>query len=481
MNTVKELTFWSTRYGWKKHNEGKGKGVVQKLQSAIEQTKQMPALPNACALHPHGKRSKTISIEDLKASVEGWVRNWNNKVQAITTSQSQSTVPHSKPRQSVTPFPTHDYPIAPETPLVERRKFMEMFNALPKPDLPITSTLPHFKPPPCPVPEFAIEPPMPEQRYNKEVDEESPSLRWQTNMGSTTAVLKDENSDVELIGTVQEADLHSNLSVDLDSMSMGTGSLKRKCPKRWTRTFKMAMTTVDIEDDALVVNKRVSTQIMQHWHQKSRSSVTPMESDGMTGDGPDVEPTWGGICFNNIDLPKLFFWERKWVKNMLPTLILWLGDQPDIWAVPKDSLVLALHETVKANNCLSSWHHLIGYNAIQLWESFLIANTPAIVAACPVPPHMCSGSMNVPRLNLDVKQIKAERCYCILEHALTLIKLGVIPIGNVNNAKDKGKKGKGCKQKLGSSKNLGSEYAFSEQHWGVATSSYFQLVAVHEP
>ncbi|KAI6025254.1 hypothetical protein BKA83DRAFT_90223, partial [Pisolithus microcarpus] len=51
--------------------------------------------------------------------------------------------------------------------------------------------------------------------------------------------------------------------------------------------------------------------------------------------------------FTNGDLPPLFLKGRKWAKLFLPTLLLWIGDQPNVWSVPEDNLVHALTEIAK--------------------------------------------------------------------------------------------------------------------------------------
>jgi len=51
--------------------------------------------------------------------------------------------------------------------------------------------------------------------------------------------------------------------------------------------------------------------------------------------------------FTHNDLPALFLKERKWTKKFLPTLLIWLGDQPNVWAVPEDDLTHALREIIK--------------------------------------------------------------------------------------------------------------------------------------
>ncbi|KIM51510.1 hypothetical protein SCLCIDRAFT_44625, partial [Scleroderma citrinum Foug A] len=51
--------------------------------------------------------------------------------------------------------------------------------------------------------------------------------------------------------------------------------------------------------------------------------------------------------FTNNDLPMMFLKDRRWSKNMLPTLLLWLGDQPNVWSIPEEDLIHALREITK--------------------------------------------------------------------------------------------------------------------------------------
>ena len=64
-----------------------------------------------------------------------------------------------------------------------------------------------------------------------------------------------------------------------------------------------------------------------------------------TSDVAGLDTTW--VCFTNNDLPVLFLKERKWTKKFQTTLLLWLGDQPNVWAVPEDNLIHALQEIIK--------------------------------------------------------------------------------------------------------------------------------------
>ena len=104
------------------------------------------------------------------------------------------------------------------------------------------------------------------------------------------------------------------------------------------------MTTVDEEKIRGQVKKAKPVHIPCHWVQQSTSSgIAPSAaSDTMptTSNAPGSEATW--VRFTNNGLPVLFLKERKWTKRFQTTLLLWLGDQPNIWAVPEDNLIHTL-------------------------------------------------------------------------------------------------------------------------------------------
>ncbi|KAI5999122.1 hypothetical protein EDD15DRAFT_2136351, partial [Pisolithus albus] len=87
---------------------------------------------------------------------------------------------------------------------------------------------------------------------------------------------------------------------------------------------------------------------------------------------------------------------RKWAKLFLPTLLLWVGDQPNVWSVPEDNLVHALTEIAKvvyptfstlddirpnmpifavASQRLSGWRHSLGSTAIALVDCYLASDS----------------------------------------------------------------------------------------------------------
>ncbi|KIN97170.1 hypothetical protein M404DRAFT_32516 [Pisolithus tinctorius Marx 270] len=52
--------------------------------------------------------------------------------------------------------------------------------------------------------------------------------------------------------------------------------------------------------------------------------------------------TCGCICFVNANLPEALQKDRRWSKQMLPTLLMWAGSFPDPWAIPDLELMTAL-------------------------------------------------------------------------------------------------------------------------------------------
>ncbi|KAI5989302.1 hypothetical protein EDD15DRAFT_2147799, partial [Pisolithus albus] len=171
----------------------------------------------------------------------------------------------------------------------------------------------------------------------------------------------------------------------------------------------------------------------------------------------------GPSRFTNSDLPPLFLKGRKWAKIVLPTLFLWVGDQPDVWSVPEDELARALREIIKvvyptfttlddicptmpifsvASQRLSGWRHSMGSTAVALLDCYLDSDSDtdveqtcdallhkrafayedldssstdkafrgAFVLQLLANAHLrsCVGSIDVPTLNLTSKQYRAR-------------------------------------------------------------------------
>ncbi|KAI6140300.1 hypothetical protein BKA82DRAFT_156941 [Pisolithus tinctorius] len=53
--------------------------------------------------------------------------------------------------------------------------------------------------------------------------------------------------------------------------------------------------------------------------------------------------TCGCICFVNANLPEELQEDRRWSKQMLPTLLMWARSFPDPWAISDLELMTALH------------------------------------------------------------------------------------------------------------------------------------------
>ena len=90
-------------------------------------------------------------------------------------------------------------------------------------------------------------------------------------------------------------------------------------------------------------------KVVHHRSQALISSVAPSVASVAvsTGNNLEAKSSRGSSRFTNNDLPVMFLKDRKWSKNVLPTLLLWLGDQPNIWSVPEGDLMHALREIIK--------------------------------------------------------------------------------------------------------------------------------------
>ena len=90
-------------------------------------------------------------------------------------------------------------------------------------------------------------------------------------------------------------------------------------------------------------------KVVHHRSQALISSVAPSVASVAvsTGNNLEVKSSRGSSRFTNNDLPAMFLKDRKWLKNVLLTLLIWLGDQPNIWSVPEGDLMHALREIIK--------------------------------------------------------------------------------------------------------------------------------------
>ena len=99
--------------------------------------------------------------------------------------------------------------------------------------------------------------------------------------------------------------------------------------------------------------KKVKPEKVGHRRsQASISSITPSavsSEAGMPTDNslPKPKSSRSGSRFTNNNLPSILLSNRKWSKKVLPTLLLWLGDQPNVWSVPERDLIHALREIIK--------------------------------------------------------------------------------------------------------------------------------------
>ncbi|KAI5981261.1 hypothetical protein EDD15DRAFT_2193745 [Pisolithus albus] len=166
-----------------------------------------------------------------------------------------------------------------------------------------------------------------------------------------------------------------------------------------SKTSVSAIDTDELRTPAKGIGPR--HRILSGRVQKSRSSITPsVASDSVpASDFPESEMTRASNSssrFTNSDLPPLFLKGRKWAKLFLPTLLLWVGDQPNVWSVPEDNLVHALTEIAKvvyptfstlddirpnmpifavASQRLSGWRHSLGSTAIALVDCYLASDS----------------------------------------------------------------------------------------------------------
>ncbi|KAI6019506.1 hypothetical protein BKA83DRAFT_19251 [Pisolithus microcarpus] len=281
-----------------------------------------------------------------------------------------------------------------------------------------------------------------------------------------------------------------------------------------------------------------------HRVQKSRSSITPsVASDSVpTSDFPESETTRtssSGSRFTNSDLPPLFLKGRNWAKIFLPTLLLWVGDQPNIWSIPEDNIVHALREIIKvvyptfvalddvcpntpifsvASQRLSGWRHSLGSIAIALLDCYFASdpNTDveqtceallrkrafayedldssnldkafhgAFILQLLANAHLrsCAGSVDVPALHLSPKQYRARGaialCVTALERAIKLTKSKSVSVEATDKSQGSVNLLKGNRKHKSGRRPANAEHTFSEQNWGSATSSYFQSVANRE-
>ena len=109
---------------------------------------------------------------------------------------------------------------------------------------------------------------------------------------------------------------------------------------------------IDINEDPIPVKKVKPEKVGHCRSQASISSIMPsavfLEASMPTDNSlPEPKSSHGGSWFTNNDLPVILLSNRKWLKKVLLTLLLWLGDQPNVWSVPERDLILALQEIIK--------------------------------------------------------------------------------------------------------------------------------------
>ncbi|KIK24089.1 hypothetical protein PISMIDRAFT_10498 [Pisolithus microcarpus 441] len=297
----------------------------------------------------------------------------------------------------------------------------------------------------------------------------------------TAIVIDDEYSDVENVGKADVFDTHHvnvpaltapNLKWKQSSLVADNSEHTTEVDTAYEEENEVTSVSAIDAVEPCRVDKGIGPRhrIICHWVQKSRSSIAPsVASDSIpTSDFPD-------------DLPPLFLKGRKWAKTYLPTLLLWLRDQPNIWSVPEGDLVHALTEIAKvvyltfttlddihpnmpifsvASQRLSGWRHSMGSTAIALLECYLASDPDtdveqtcdallhkrafaykdldshspekafcsAFVLQLLANTHLrsCAGSVDVPALGLAPKPYMARGaialCVAALEHAIKQVK-----------------------------------------------------------
>ena len=65
----------------------------------------------------------------------------------------------------------------------------------------------------------------------------------------------------------------------------------------------------------------------------------------MSSDGSSITGS-GQIHYLNGNLPYELQEDRKWMKQILPALIMWAGNQPDPWIITDQNLVGVLHAII---------------------------------------------------------------------------------------------------------------------------------------
>ncbi|KAI6140738.1 hypothetical protein BKA82DRAFT_4019141 [Pisolithus tinctorius] len=104
-------------------------------------------------------------------------------------------------------------------------------------------------------------------------------------------------------------------------------------------------TMTNIRIDKLAKKAKVSDS-SQHGTKAMTQESRELALASSTSDWPLLtgtnSTTCGCICFVNANLPEALQKDRRWSKQMLPTLLMWAGSFPDPWAIPDLELMTAL-------------------------------------------------------------------------------------------------------------------------------------------
>ncbi|KAL4064148.1 hypothetical protein V8B97DRAFT_2011070 [Scleroderma yunnanense] len=270
---------------------------------------------------------KSLFSKDVKTTIKECIKNWND---IVVSAMMPNACPPSLP-SCWTPLSSYISPIEPPTPS-DKANYEECFRMLPSPkamddtaviiknkgnDLVVSATVPKACPSsfPChqtPLSSHVspIEPPTPSDKANYE--EHFRMLSSPKAMGPSGGyVWATEQEQFHIWGECTEE--------------------------------KTTVTVIDIDEDPIPTKTVKSEKVVHHQRQTSISSFAlSVASEAVpTSSNLELKSSHGSSHFTNNDLPTMFLKDRKWSKNVLPTLLLWLGDQPNIWSVPEGDLIHA--------------------------------------------------------------------------------------------------------------------------------------------
>ncbi|KAI6011395.1 hypothetical protein BKA83DRAFT_4131947 [Pisolithus microcarpus] len=350
-----------------------------------------------------------------------------------------------------------------------------------------------------------------EQARNRADAETEPSAAKDTN--HEQAEIASKPREDKIMSKLRASSLDTTLLSDTPRRRWGLSDIDPPSPDEAQDYEECKDQTAIVIDDEYSDMENVGKADAFNTHHVNTSvsaidAVAPCRADKGIGPGHrivchQVQKSRSSIALN---LPLLFLKGRKWAKTYLPTLLLWLRDQPNVWSVPEGDLVHALMEITKvvyptfttlddiclnmpifsvASQHLSGWCHSMGSTAIALLECYLASDPDTDVKqTCDALLHNCAGSVDVPALGLAPKPYMVRGaiglCVAALERAIKQVKSKFIS----TDAMGKGRGGtnflKANHKHKSSGRPANAEHTFLEQNWGSATSSYFQSIVNHE-